>query len=90
MIAVGIFGYIMQKTVPIRINDRYFMISPESVDYYLGYIFAGFNYSKSVFMYLPLMFGIYRLSRFMNLREMGLLVAINTVIGGILGQYLVN
>ena len=28
LIAMGLFGYLMQKTVPIRINDRYFMISP--------------------------------------------------------------
>lgn len=90
LIAVGLFGYLMQKSVPIRINDRYFMISPETVNYYVGYIFAAFNYSKPVFMYLPLMFGIYRLSRFMNLTQMGSLIAINGLVGGILGQYLVN
>ena len=90
LIAMGLFGYLMQKTVPIRINDRYFMISPETADYFVGYFFASFNYSKSIFLYLPLMFGIYRLSRFMNLTQMGSLVTINALVGGILGQYLVN
>ena len=90
LIAIGLFGYLMQKTVPIRINDRYFMISPETSHYYVGYLFAAFNYSKSIFLYLPAMFGIYRLSRFMSISQMGSLVAINAVFGGILGQYLVN
>lgn len=90
LIITGLLGYYLQKNIPIRVNDRYFMVSPEAPNYYIGYLFAGFNYGKPILLYLPLMFGIYRLSRFMTFAQMSALVAINGVLGGILGHYLVT
>lgn len=76
--------------VPIRVTDRYFTISPESPDYIAGYIFSLFNYEKPFYLYLPLMLGVYQLSRFITTGQLGLLITVNCIVGDVLGQYLVN
>jgi hypothetical protein len=36
------------------------------------------------------MFGVYQLSRFINLGHMAFLLAVNCIVGDVLGQHLVN
>lgn len=66
------------------------MISPESPTYISGYCFAGLNYERPFYLYIPLMFCMQHISRFVNLKSMGALLLINCVVGGGLGQWLVN
>lgn len=90
LVAAALGGYILAKLLPIRVIDRYFMICPESPEYISGYFFAGFNFEKPFYLYLPTMLGVYQLSRFVTMKHMGALIVVNCIIGNILGQYLVN
>ena len=37
-------AYLLEKSLPIRVTDRYFMISPESLHYPTGYFFGAINF----------------------------------------------
>lgn len=86
----GLVAYVLTKTIPIRVTDRYLTISPESPDYYSGYLFSILNYEKPFYLYLPLLVGVYQLSRFISTGQFAVLVLVNCIIGDVLGQYLVN
>jgi hypothetical protein len=90
LIFTALGGYTLSKVIPIRVSDRYFMICPESPQYIAGYIFAGFNYQKPFYLYLPMLLGVYQLSRFIPLPHMAALLAINCAVGDALSQSLVN
>lgn len=88
--SLALAGYMLDRILPIRVTDRYFMISPESSTYISGYLFAGFNFEKPFYLYLPLMLGVRQLSRFVSMGHLGTLLFVNCICGDILGQYLVN
>ena len=90
LMALGFLGYLFQSSLPIRINDRYFMVSPESTAYISGFIFAGFNFEKPFYIYLPLMFGIHRFSKFVSLPWIWGLIGLNCIIGDALGYAIVK
>jgi hypothetical protein len=90
LVATALGGYALSKIVPVRAYDRYFTVCPESPSYIAGYFFAGFNYHKPFYLYLPLMFGVYQLSRFVSVPHMVVLLLVNCAVGDALSQYLVN
>lgn len=90
LIGAGLLGYLFEKILPIRVNDRYFAISPESPSYVLSYLFSPFNFEKPFYLYLPAMLGIYQLSRFISTYHFWGMLIINCMIGNIFSQYEVN
>ena len=90
MLTLALFGWLQQKILPVRINDRYFTVSYECKKYLSGYLCAAFNYEKPFYLYVPAMLGVYQLSRFVNLNQLGFLLLANIIVGDLLATYLVE
>ena len=66
------------------------MISPEAPLYPSGYFFAGINFEQPFYLYLPVFYSIGHISKFIKISHLSCLLLTNIILGGILGQTIVN